>query len=163
MRLRLRGASVAGLGRFRRPESWKMAAIRLRLRLQIPALHDVPSWARPSFVSSQSGLGGRKRSWRKKFWGIQQGRGEDFIRWATFIYALFFNLFILLLPTLQSTTLDRLDNMTPATQIHEISEATTKQNEGDIHYYGWRVVLAACLGVMAGFGSLFVYTFVPFS
>src|SRR5215475_13778097 len=26
-------------------------------------------------------------------------------------------------------------------------------------YFGWRVVLAACLGVMGGFGSLFVYTF----
>src|ERR1700744_193149 len=31
--------------------------------------------------------------------------------------------------------------------------------EFDLNYYGWRVVLAACLGVMAGFGSLFVYTF----
>jgi MFS family permease len=31
--------------------------------------------------------------------------------------------------------------------------------EFDSGYYGWRVVLAACLGVMAGFGSLFVYTF----
>ena len=31
--------------------------------------------------------------------------------------------------------------------------------EFDLGYYGWRVVLAACLGVMAGFGSLFVYTF----
>jgi MFS family permease len=34
--------------------------------------------------------------------------------------------------------------------------------EFDFHYYGWRVVLAACLGVMAGFGSLFVYTFAVF-
>lgn len=34
--------------------------------------------------------------------------------------------------------------------------------EEDLHYYGWRVVLAACLGVMAGFGSLFVYTFSVF-
>jgi MFS family permease len=32
-------------------------------------------------------------------------------------------------------------------------------SEFDLGYYGWRVVLAACLGVMAGFGSLFVYTF----
>jgi MFS family permease len=32
-------------------------------------------------------------------------------------------------------------------------------SETDPHYYGWRVALAACLGVMAGFGSLFVYTF----
>ncbi len=29
-------------------------------------------------------------------------------------------------------------------------------------YYGWRVVIAACLGVMGGFGSLFVYTFTVF-
>jgi MFS family permease len=35
-------------------------------------------------------------------------------------------------------------------------------NEGSPHYYGWRVVLAACFGVMAGFGSLFVYTFAVF-
>ena len=34
--------------------------------------------------------------------------------------------------------------------------------EFDLHYYGWRVVLAACFGVMAGFGSLFVYTFSVF-
>jgi MFS family permease len=34
--------------------------------------------------------------------------------------------------------------------------------ESDLGYYGWRVVLAACLGVMAGFGSLFVYTFSVF-
>jgi len=35
-------------------------------------------------------------------------------------------------------------------------------SEFDFGYYGWRVVLAACLGVMAGFGSLFVYTFSVF-
>lgn len=34
--------------------------------------------------------------------------------------------------------------------------------EFDLGYYGWRVVLAACFGVMAGFGSLFVYTFAVF-
>jgi MFS family permease len=34
--------------------------------------------------------------------------------------------------------------------------------EFNLGYYGWRVVLAACLGVMAGFGSLFVYTFAVF-
>jgi MFS family permease len=34
--------------------------------------------------------------------------------------------------------------------------------EFDLGYYGWRVVLAACLGVMGGFGSLFVYTFTVF-
>jgi len=31
--------------------------------------------------------------------------------------------------------------------------------ETDSLYYGWRVAFAACLGVMVGFGSLFVYTF----
>src|ERR1700751_6208188 len=35
-------------------------------------------------------------------------------------------------------------------------------SEFDLGHYGWRVVLAACLGVMAGFGSLFVYTFSVF-
>lgn len=35
-------------------------------------------------------------------------------------------------------------------------------SESDLEYYGWRVVLAACFGVMAGFGSLFVYTFSVF-
>jgi MFS family permease len=35
-------------------------------------------------------------------------------------------------------------------------------SEFNLSYYGWRVVLAACFGVMAGFGSLFVYTFTVF-
>ncbi|HUN61003.1 MAG TPA: MFS transporter [Candidatus Sulfotelmatobacter sp.] len=35
-------------------------------------------------------------------------------------------------------------------------------SESDPRYYGWRVVLAASLGVMGGFGSLFVYTFSVF-
>ena len=34
--------------------------------------------------------------------------------------------------------------------------------ESHFRYFGWRVVLAACLGVMGGFGSLFVYTFTVF-
>jgi len=34
--------------------------------------------------------------------------------------------------------------------------------ESDFRYYGWRVALAACFGVMGGFGSLFVYTFTVF-
>ncbi len=42
------------------------------------------------------------------------------------------------------------------------SEPTTGLSEFDLGYYGWRVVLAACFGVMAGFGSLFVYTFTVF-
>ena len=41
-------------------------------------------------------------------------------------------------------------------------EAASGLSEFDLDYYGWRVVLAACLGVMAGFGSLFVYTFAVF-
>ena len=41
-------------------------------------------------------------------------------------------------------------------------ERASGLTEFDLGYYGWRVVLAACLGVMAGFGSLFVYTFTVF-
>jgi MFS family permease len=43
-----------------------------------------------------------------------------------------------------------------------IGEEVEGWNESDPRYSGWRVVLAACLGVMAGFGSLFVYTFSVF-
>ena len=43
-----------------------------------------------------------------------------------------------------------------------VAAPETFTNEFDLAYYGWRVVLAACLGVMAGFGSLFVYTFSVF-
>jgi hypothetical protein len=35
-------------------------------------------------------------------------------------------------------------------------------SEFGLGYYGWCVVFAACLGVMAGFGSLFVYNFSVF-
>ena len=42
------------------------------------------------------------------------------------------------------------------------TEITPNLSELDLGYYGWRVVFAACLGVMAGFGSLFVYTFSVF-
>jgi MFS family permease len=48
--------------------------------------------------------------------------------------------------------------MSLAAQAQEITEA----NERHLGYYGWRVVLAACLGLMGGFGSLFVYTFTVF-
>jgi len=41
-------------------------------------------------------------------------------------------------------------------------EPAVVAREFDRTYYGWRVVLAACLGVMVGFGSLFVYTFSVF-
>jgi MFS family permease len=43
-----------------------------------------------------------------------------------------------------------------------VAEVTSGLGEADLGYYGWRVALAACLGVMAGFGSLFVYTFSVF-
>jgi len=42
------------------------------------------------------------------------------------------------------------------------AESASGPTEFDLSYYGWRVVLAACFGVMAGFGSLFVYTFTVF-
>ena len=42
------------------------------------------------------------------------------------------------------------------------SSAAVQSPESDRHYYGWRVVLAANLGVMGGFGSLFVFTFSVF-
>jgi len=41
-------------------------------------------------------------------------------------------------------------------------EVSSRSNEFDLNYCGWRVALAACFGVMAGFGSLFVYTFSVF-
>jgi MFS family permease len=44
----------------------------------------------------------------------------------------------------------------------EPAQRAASPSEFDPGYYGWRVVLAACLGVMAGFGSLFVYTFSVF-
>jgi MFS family permease len=44
----------------------------------------------------------------------------------------------------------------------QTAESAPALTEFDLGYYGWRVVLAACLGVMAGFGSLFVYTFAVF-
>src|SRR6202050_3627463 len=40
--------------------------------------------------------------------------------------------------------------------------STPGPSEFDLGYYGWRVASAACLGVMAGFGSLLVYTFSVF-
>lgn len=42
------------------------------------------------------------------------------------------------------------------------SAPASPQGESHLTYYGWRVVLAACFGVMGGFGSLFVYTFTVF-
>src|ERR1700685_4037263 len=49
-----------------------------------------------------------------------------------------------------------------ATVVTQRLEEVHGPSEFDLEYYGWRVVLAACLGVMAGFGSLFVYTFSVF-
>jgi MFS family permease len=42
------------------------------------------------------------------------------------------------------------------------AELASGLDESTLAYYGWRVVLAASLGVMGGFGSLFVYTFAVF-
>jgi MFS family permease len=42
------------------------------------------------------------------------------------------------------------------------AELASPASESEIAYRGWRVVLAASLGVMGGFGSLFVYTFAVF-
>jgi hypothetical protein len=42
------------------------------------------------------------------------------------------------------------------------AEMSPGPGEFDLGYYGRRVVLAACRGGMAGFGSLFVYTFSVF-
>ena len=47
-------------------------------------------------------------------------------------------------------------------KLDERTVPTAGLNESDRGYYGWRVVLAACFGVMVGFGSLFVYTFSVF-
>ena len=53
--------------------------------------------------------------------------------------------------------------MTPSSTANPASQnPESALTEFDAGYYGWRVVLAACLGVMAGFGSLFVYTFTVF-
>jgi MFS family permease len=49
-----------------------------------------------------------------------------------------------------------------STNTFQRAELSSGLSEFDLGYYGWRVVLAACLGVMAGFGSLFVYTFSVF-
>jgi MFS family permease len=49
-----------------------------------------------------------------------------------------------------------------AVAIVQPPEVSSGPSEFDLGYYGWRVVSAACLGVMAGFGSLFVYTFSVF-
>jgi MFS family permease len=46
--------------------------------------------------------------------------------------------------------------------IQAVAPAVGGATEFELRYFGWRVVLAACLGVMAGFGSLFVYTFSVF-
>jgi MFS family permease len=51
------------------------------------------------------------------------------------------------------------ENLDAGTQTAHPADKSGGLTEFDLGYYGWRVVLAACLGVMAGFGSLFVYTF----
>jgi MFS family permease len=51
---------------------------------------------------------------------------------------------------------------TQSTKATRSTRPTPDLTEFNLGYYGWRVVLAACFGVMAGFGSLFVYTFAVF-
>jgi MFS family permease len=55
-------------------------------------------------------------------------------------------------------------NVTLTLKAETVQRAETPSDltEFDSGYNGWRVVFAACLGVMAGFGSLFVYTFSVF-
>jgi MFS-type transporter involved in bile tolerance (Atg22 family) len=53
-------------------------------------------------------------------------------------------------------SVERVVAMTP------LADSVTGPTEFDLTYYGWRVVFAPCLGVMAGFGSLLVYTFSVF-
>ncbi len=52
-----------------------------------------------------------------------------------------------------------MENELPYMVITLNNEPAAAVSEFDRGYYGWRVVLAACLGVMVGFGSLYVYTF----
>jgi MFS family permease len=60
-----------------------------------------------------------------------------------------------------SASSERAEVAIEAEGIHVVA-AAEQPSEFDLSYFGWRVVLAACLGVMAGFGSLFVYTFSVF-
>ena len=59
-----------------------------------------------------------------------------------------------------SPSSESVDVAIEAEGIHAVAPA--EPSEFDLSYFGWRVVVAACLGVMAGFGSLFVYTFSVF-
>lgn len=64
--------------------------------------------------------------------------------------------------TKQSRVFVDEEQNTPQSLGLQALEPITAPAESDFRYPGWRVVLAACLGVMAGFGSLFVYTFSVF-
>ena len=59
-----------------------------------------------------------------------------------------------------SASSERANVAIEAEAIHTVD--APELSEFDFSYFGWRVVFAACLGVMAGFGSLFVYTFSVF-
>src|SRR5271165_5137357 len=62
----------------------------------------------------------------------------------------------------QETTQRSFMGQPQSTATRQGTERAPGPSEFDLGYYGWRVVLAACFGVMAGFGSLFVYTFAVF-
>jgi MFS family permease len=57
---------------------------------------------------------------------------------------------------------ENLNPVADAAGLHAVTQPVPVATELDFAYQGWPVVFAACLGVMAGFGSLFVYTFSVF-
>jgi len=63
---------------------------------------------------------------------------------------------------LQSTVMENQNDLPGARNNPAKGQEAPGKSELDLGYYGWRVVVAACFGVMAGFGSLFVYTFAVF-
>ena len=63
---------------------------------------------------------------------------------------------------LQSTVMESQNSLPSAYNNFTSGQDAPGESEFDLSYYGWRVVAAACFGVMAGFGSLFVYTFAVF-
>lgn len=52
-----------------------------------------------------------------------------------------------------SAAKENLNVLAESDGIHAVAPPASAPSESDISYSGWRVVLAACLGVMAGFGS----------
>ena len=59
----------------------------------------------------------------------------------------------------QTKPIVKAENAVPSTATYASSAAVEPATESSPGYYGWRVVLAAHLGVMVSFGSLVVFTF----